>query len=213
MCAVYCPSVFLPIWRADDGRLVVTSELCGMSVGPQPMTHHGYRPGALLSHPDHNGEVWTARALLDTNSQRKTGQGWVTNLHPEKNRQPPVRSEASTGRAEPQVSLNAPRGPLLPPLRPPPSVPYLQILHSPHNVFSPPWPPRSVCVLFNLILFGEKVASRRPGKDGNTASVKEGRLQREHTKKFFFKSMVINAIQKEKRKEKLTPQSLKNTAH
>ena len=73
--------------------------------------------------------------------------------------------------------------------------------------------PDLLCVLFNLILLGEKVASRRPGKGGNTASVKEGRLQREHTKKFFFKSMVINAIQKEKRKEKLTPQSLKNTAH
>lgn len=143
-----CPvPLFLPVWRADDGGKAVTTELCGTAIGPQPAAHHLYRPGALASRPDCSAGVRTVRGLLDTNSQRKRGQGWVTNLHPEKDTRPPARSEARAGQAEPQVSLNIPRGPLRPPLGPLPSVPHLQTIHSSHNVFSPPWPLRSVVCL------------------------------------------------------------------
>ena len=184
-----------------------------MAIGRQPVTHHLYRPGALVSHPDYNAGVWTARGLLDTNSQRGRGQGWVTNLHPEKDRRPPVRSEARAWQAEPQVSLNIPRGPLRPPLGPLPSLPHLK-LSAPHTTSSPLLGlPDLLCVSFNLILLGEKVASRRPGTGGKVASVKkEGRLQREQTQKKFLKHG-NKCYSKRKEKRKTHPQSLKNTAH
>ena len=139
------------------------------------------------------------------------------NFHPERERWPSGSLEAGAGQAGPQVTI--------PPFRPTPCPPFLTSkLSAPHKTSSPLLLGLRdlLCVLFCLILSLEKAASRRPGNGrrwggeggGGHSICEERRLRRDNAHKKIL-SVVINAIQKKRRKEKEkpTPQSLKNTAH